>query len=59
MTGRAVRTDFQERKNEGTMFEMTDQATAYWMARMTSPRKDLFIMFIFDPADDLLADEPR
>jgi len=44
----SVRTGYLERDNRGTRFETTDQASTYWIARMTSPKKDPFVMFIFD-----------
>jgi hypothetical protein len=43
-----VKTDFFEKDNKGTRYETLDQASAYWISRMQSIKKDPFVLFIFD-----------
>jgi hypothetical protein len=42
---------FTEKDNLGSRHDTYSQASSYWMARITSPKKDPFTMFIFDDAD--------
>jgi hypothetical protein len=39
-------------KNRGDRQEDLSQAVAYWMARMSSPKKDPFVLYIFDTEKD-------
>jgi hypothetical protein len=43
---------YTERDNQGTRHDNIDFATGYWIARQTNPRKDPFVMYIFDNAKD-------
>jgi len=43
---------FTEKDNRGTRHETMDFAVAYWTTRMTSPRKDPFVLYHFDVEKD-------
>jgi len=43
-----IKTSYLERDNKGTLFETSSEAVAYWVARMSSPKKDPFVLFTFD-----------
>lgn len=43
---------FAEKDNCGTRHDRLSLATTYWMARMTSPKKDPYVMYVFDRAND-------
>ena len=45
-------TTFTEKDNRGTRHDRLSLATTYWMARMTSPKKDPYVMYVFDQASD-------
>ncbi len=41
-------TTFTEKDNKGTRHDTLDIASSYWMARISSPKKDPFVMYTFD-----------
>ena len=43
---------FKEKDNRGTRHDRLSLATSYWTARMPSPKKDPFVMYVFDQASD-------
>lgn len=43
---------FTEKDNMGTRHDTLSIANAYWSARMTSPKKDPFVVFTFDADKD-------
>lgn len=43
---------FKERDNRGTRHDSLDLATTYWVARISSPKKDPFVMYTFNNAED-------
>lgn len=43
---------FTEKDNRGTRHDALEMATAYWVARMSSPKKDPFVMYTFDNEKD-------
>ena len=42
---------FTEKDNMGSRHDTFSLATSYWMARLTSPKKDPYVMFVFDNAN--------
>ena len=52
---------FGEKDNRGTRHDTVSLASSYWMARITSPKKDPFVLYTFDTEDaarDALLDLP-
>jgi hypothetical protein len=47
-----TKTSYFEKDNKGTRYETLDQASAYWIARMSNPRKDPFVLFIFNTKEE-------
>ena len=43
---------FNERDNKGTRHDSLGIASSYWMARISSPKKDPFVMYTFDNDED-------
>lgn len=43
---------YQEKDNRGTRHDEEGMASAYWMARISSPKKDPFVLYTFDTARD-------
>ncbi len=43
---------FTEKDNKGTRHDTLDIASSYWMARISSPKKDPFVMYTFDNDED-------
>lgn len=43
---------FTEKDNMGTRHDTLEIATAYWSARISSPKKDAFVMYTFDNEKD-------
>jgi hypothetical protein len=43
---------FTEKDNRGTRHDTLEIATAYWSARISSPKKDPFVMYTFDNEKD-------
>ncbi|MFC1660994.1 hypothetical protein ACFL3S_06015 [Gemmatimonadota bacterium] len=43
---------YRERDNRGTLQDVQEKATAYWMARMPKIKKDPFVMYVFDREED-------
>ncbi len=43
---------FTEKDNRGTRHDTLDIASSYWMARVSSPKKDPFVMYTFDNDGD-------
>jgi len=43
---------FTEKDNKGTRHDTLDIASSYWMARVSSPKKDPFVMYTFDNDED-------
>lgn len=46
------RKTFTERDNMGTRHDDLSLATTYWMARISSPKKDPFVLYTFDTGKD-------
>lgn len=42
---------FTEKDNVGSRHDTYSRASSYWMARISSPKKDPFTMFVFDDAN--------
>jgi hypothetical protein len=51
----APSTGLRESDNRGTLHDTTDMAVNYWMARMGSPKKDPYVMHVFDRGEDARA----
>jgi hypothetical protein len=47
-----MKVGFTEKDNRGTRHDTLDLASTYWMARISSPKKDPFVMYTFDNAED-------
>lgn len=43
---------FTEKDNRGTRHDTLGIASSYWMARISSPKKDPFVMYTFDNDED-------
>jgi hypothetical protein len=43
---------FREKDNQGTRHDTLSLANSYWMARISSPKKDPFVVYTFDSAED-------
>lgn len=43
---------YKEKDNRGTRHDTESMATAYWMARISSPKKDPFVLYTFDTEKD-------
>jgi hypothetical protein len=50
-----IPTFLYEKDNMGTRHDTLSIADSYWMARMTSPRKDPFVCYVFDDEEDARA----
>jgi hypothetical protein len=46
---------FTAADNQGTLHDRLELATSYWMARLTSAKKDPYVMYLFDRAEDARA----
>lgn len=43
---------FMEKDNKGTRHDTLEIASTYWLARISSPKKDPFVMYTFDNEKD-------
>lgn len=46
---------YREHDNSGTRHDTLEKATAYWLARLSSPKKDPFVMYVFNRPEDARA----
>lgn len=47
-----TKTSYFEKDNKGTRYETLGQASAYWIARMSNPKKDPFVLFTFNTKEE-------
>lgn len=51
-TGQTQVKSYREKDNRGTRHDTESLASAYWMARISSPKKDPFVLYTFDTEKD-------
>ena len=51
-SGKAQAKSYKEKDNRGTRHDTESMASAYWMARISSPKKDPFVLYTFDTERD-------